>query len=284
MGYVVGSRDHAAHDTLWLRERATAAGIDLDVESGCVIRDLSNEVCVLHVCGPKTLSFLGAVENRLVAGDGTGALPFMHAVKLRNFGGCEGLDATVFRVSFSGLPGYELHVAASDGPRCHDVLWSHPAKELTSAIHFGSAALNSMRVEQGFKVRADLDLAHYREGGIDPFVSKKRASVGRDDGFTATKRSCLYEITTSPGWEWSVPGDCPVIRTRDGAVVGYTTSSAPGAQTRKTIALGYLSLEQTAQMEAHTEADTALVVQAFGHDWPARLLEDTPVMFQGRLD
>jgi glycine cleavage system aminomethyltransferase T len=224
----------------------------------------------------------------------------MHAARMPDFAGVDGLDATAFRVSFSGLQGYEIHVPAARGPQLHDVLCEHNgAAEAHALRHFGSAALNMLRVEQGFKVRADMDLAHYLEGGIGTFVAKKRMFAGRVTGGSEAeqaareKQAVLFEVDAAgSGFEWSVPGDTPIVRKRDGAVVGYVTSSAPGATSQgRTIALGYVSLRETKQMVAWVDEEEEegaageqeeLVAEAYGHAWPTRVLREPPARMAGR--
>eukprot|EP00515_Schizochytrium_aggregatum_P017301 CAMPEP_0202098848 /NCGR_PEP_ID=MMETSP0965-20130614/2104_1 /ASSEMBLY_ACC=CAM_ASM_000507 /TAXON_ID=4773 /ORGANISM="Schizochytrium aggregatum, Strain ATCC28209" /LENGTH=869 /DNA_ID=CAMNT_0048667351 /DNA_START=74 /DNA_END=2683 /DNA_ORIENTATION=+ len=255
--YLVGSRDHVRQDVAWLRQ-CVHSGEDVAVE------DITDEVCVLHVCGPDSGRLLTAVEPRL------SSLGFMRARPVRDFAGEQGLDIQAFRVSFTGELGFELHVPAADGPRLHAALWNHQSARELELRHIGSAAINSLRIEKAFKLRPDLDFAHYSEAGIGPFLSKKRDFLGRDDAFEPTRESAVFEVATPAGWEWSVQGDSPVRRASDDAIVGFTTTSARGAITKKTIALGFV------QTDAGLTTDEPLYLQTFGEHWPVRLLPAPP--------
>ena len=50
----------------------------------------------------------------------------------------------------------------------------------------------------------------------------------------------LFDISADDGWEWSILGDSPIINEKN-EIVGYITSSAKGAESQKTIGLGYIN-------------------------------------------
>lgn len=72
-----------------------------------------------------------------------------------------GHEVKCFRVSFTGLLGYELHCDAGAAVDVYEHLRRHPAT--AEMPHFGGHAQNALRVEKGFKLRGDLDYAHYTE-------------------------------------------------------------------------------------------------------------------------
>ena len=259
-----------------MKERATSLQLNDQVS----IHDLSNDICVLHLCGPKAPVLLNAIEPRAVTGDTTeeGKLKFMSARKINHFGGVADLEVNIFRVSFSGLQGYEMHVQQKDSLALHDLISTSEAATFNQMIHFGSVALNGLRIEQGFKIAADMNMAHYQEGGIGPFVSKKRGFVGRDDEFVAEKKCIMLEVDTEEGWEWSLPGDTPIVRKSDSKVVGYVSSSAYGIQTEKTIAIGYMYDGEDG------EGLEDLYVDSYGFNWSCRVLKEPPVEMCGRID
>jgi len=246
--YVVGSRDHAAHDAEWFRARARGLGL-----RGVQVVDRSDDVEVLHVAGPDSATLLQALDHRVAD------IPFFHAAECDDFAGL-GVAATVVRMSFTGCAGYELHVAAADAPAVLGALAGSPSDCRTAL--FGSLALDSLRIEKGYMIRADFDYAHYSECGIAHLFSRKRDFAGRHAPTTGiTNRdmaSVLLAVDTTPGWEWSVVGDSPIVHGETGAVVGYTTTAARGARTRKTIARAFV----------HTAAVTEeCVLEACGHRW-----------------
>ena len=77
-----------------------------------------------------------------------------------------------------------------------------------------------------------------------------------------------------------MPGDSPVLDSH-GAVVGFTTTSARGAATRCTLALGYVKCGLDGVPLAAPGAE-GLVVECYGHRWPLTVLEEPPVSVRGR--
>ena len=60
-----------------------------------------------------------------------------------------GVDLTALRVSYVGELGWELHMAIEDMPAVYDALVA--AGEPHGLVHFGSYAMNVMRIEKGYK-------------------------------------------------------------------------------------------------------------------------------------
>jgi dimethylglycine dehydrogenase len=127
--------------------------------------------------------------------------------------------------------------------------------------------------------QADLDYAHWTEAGIEPFVSLKREGarfLGRDaPPPAAPRRHAVYAVQTSAAHAWSVPGDSPVLSAA-GEVVGFTTTSARGAITGQTIALGYVKCAEGGAPLAAPGA-AGLTLECYGERWPVQMLERPPV-------
>ena len=282
--YLVGNRDRAEMDVVWLKERAVALfgeGNNNDNnddndnnDMAIAIEDASEKTCVLHICGPNSPALLSSIETRA-----NKDLKFMTSRVVSDFGNVPGLDVQIFRVSFSGLQGYELHCSSDKSTELFHLIHNSDAANINNMILFGSVALNGLRIEQGFKIGADMNLAHYKEGAIEPFVAKKRQFIGRDDAFVPEKRCVLLRIDTEKGWEWSVLGDTPICRKSDGQVVGFISSSAYGIQTQSTMAIGYLM-----ENGGKDNDEEALVVQGFGFEWDCTVLAQPPVEMMGRVD
>ena len=291
--YCVGNRDRTHHDMTWLKERGRALGMmmssgktnaDDEEKEEIQIQDLSNKICVVHLCGPNSPTVLSTVEPRAVE-----QLGFLKSKTIENFGNVDGLTVDVFRVSFSGLQGFELHVSSESSVQLWKSLVNSTVAQEQKLRPFGSVALNGLRVEQGFKIAADLTMAHYTEGGIDMFVAKKRDFVGKKDEngalFVPKKRAALFSVDADEGWEWSLPGDTPVCRKSDGAVVGFISSSAYGIQTQKTVALGYMTTKEGEDaIYTCAQAGEPLMVQCYGFEWDCTVLEAPPVEMMGRID
>mmetsp|Transcript_9440 Transcript_9440/g.11752 ORF Transcript_9440/g.11752 Transcript_9440/m.11752 type:complete len:232 (+) Transcript_9440:3-698(+) len=230
---------------------------------------MSTEICVLHVAGPKSKQLVTGIDERVED------LPFMHGRDLKNFGGVDKADLRIFRVSFSGELGFEFHFDSKLGPKIHDIIYNHNLsdKDNLNLRHFGSAALNSLRMEKGFKLRADLDMSHYKEAGIEPFLAKKRPFLGRDETFEPKRFSKMFKIYTDKSNAWSVPGDTPV-KSKDGKLIGYTTTTARSTTFDGTYGMGFVY--------ANVELPREAVVEAYGMTFAAEILDGPPEKMKGK--
>jgi len=271
--YLVGNRDRAEHDILWLKERSN----DLFKNSDIEINNVSDEKCVLHICGPNSPSLLSSIDSRA-----NNNLEFMKSRNINNFGNIYNLNVQIFRVSFTGLQGYEIHCSKKNSIELFNLIVESKSAKDNNMILFGSVALNGLRIEQGFKIGADMNLAHYKEGSIEPFVAKKRHFIGRNDDFIPEKRCVLLNIDTDNGWEWSVLGDTPIVNKMNNKVVGYISSSAYGIITKNTMAIGYLY--ENDENDENLIVHENLVIQAYGFEWPCEILDSPPVKMMGRVD
>jgi len=130
---------------------------------------------------------------------------------------------------------------------------------------FGSYAMNSLRIEKAFVIKADLDFAHYSEASLGFFVSKTKDFKGKDSAYVPERRRLSFVVDTDDGYKWSVPGDSPIHRRDTDELVGFTTSSAVGAITGDTIALGFLNGSSLAEVKGLFEHE--LYVSCYGKQW-----------------
>ena len=178
---------------------AAEGGVPFD-PSSLELADISSEVEILHIAGPESLAFMKAVCPDVAS---------VGFLKMKPLDVC-GAPARVFCISFTGELGYELHVPIEHAARLYEAIWDHPAAEQHGLQPFGGHAVNSLRVEKGFKVKADLDYAHWTEAGIEPFVKLKRKAVhhfvGRDSPAPRTRHAAIFEVDAPAEYAWSVPG------------------------------------------------------------------------------
>ena len=271
--YLVGSRDYAAHDHAWLEQQRRALEASGALPPG-VVRcvDLTDEIEILHVAGARSAELMAEICPEAAE------VPFLQMRELRVCG----VAAAVFRISFTGEAGFELHVAASDAAPLWEAIWAHEASAQLELRPFGGQAVNALRIEKGFRIKSDLDYAHWTEAGVEPFVALDRTGetlpfLGRDAPPPAVpRRHAVFAVHTSAAHAWSVPGDSPVL-SASGEVVGFTTTSARGALTGQTIALGYVRCSAADGAPLATPGDAGLSVECYGEAWPVELLERPPV-------
>eukprot|EP00468_Gymnochlora_sp_CCMP2014_P000687 CAMPEP_0167740864 /NCGR_PEP_ID=MMETSP0110_2-20121227/532_1 /TAXON_ID=629695 /ORGANISM="Gymnochlora sp., Strain CCMP2014" /LENGTH=815 /DNA_ID=CAMNT_0007624841 /DNA_START=154 /DNA_END=2601 /DNA_ORIENTATION=- len=263
--YMVGSRDYIEFDKYWIELQARELGFtEIDVV------DRSSDIEILHIAGPKTSLLMSKIAPEAEE------IPFLGMKELEIFG----LPAKVFRVSFTGLAGFELHMSSKQAALLFKQILESPAAKELELIPFGSMAVNSLRTEVGFKLRGDLDYVHYSEAGIEPFIGKKNKFLGRDEKYVPQKRAVIFRVHAGTGWEWSIPSDCPILSNdHPGKIIGYTTTSAKGQRTGETFAMGYLLLEDGASPESVLNSlGDNLYVLAYGNEWKVEVLSQPPVL------
>jgi dimethylglycine dehydrogenase len=138
---------------------------------------------------------------------------------------------------------------------------------------FGMFALNSLRIEKGYRAwKSDLSTDYtVLQGGLDRFVAwtkpefRGKAALEAEKQRGVTKR--FVTLTAQVG-------DCdpPYMSTlwHRGEVVGETTSAYWGHRTGACVALGMLRADLA-------QAGTALEIEVFGTRYPAVVQGDGPI-------
>ncbi len=197
---------------------------------GCAftMEDWTDRMSTLIVTGPQSRALLGG----LCTADLT--LPWL------SFQECEvvGRWAALLRVSFAGELGWEVHAENADIPAIYDAIVA------AGAVPFGMYALNSMRLEKGYRAwKGDLSTDYTMlEGGLDRFIK-----FDKPQDFTG-KAALLLEKQRgrTKGFATMVmeagEADAPYMATvwHGGEIVGEVTSCGMGYRTGKCIALGML--------------------------------------------
>ncbi len=145
------------------------------------------------------------------------------------------------RVSFAGELGWEIHVNNEEAPAIYSEIINREAKP------FGMFALNSLRIEKGYKAwKGDLSTDYsLLEAGLDRFIKfdkeidfrgKKALQVERQRG--SKKLFTILKVNTNGC-------DAPYMSTvwHNGEVVGEVTSGAWGYRVNSSIALCMLKPE-----------------------------------------
>jgi dimethylglycine dehydrogenase len=179
-----------------------------------------------------------------------------------------GKQAYLLRVSFAGELGWEIHARNADMPPIYDAVVAAGAKP------FGMFALNSLRIEKGYRAwKGDLSTDYtLLQGGLDRFVKLDKpqdfpgkAALLREKQRGVEKR--FVTLIVEAGDQ-----DAPYMSTisHEGAVVGETTSGAWGYRIGKSVALGMVRSDLA-------KPGTALSVNIFGRECPAVVQEDRPL-------
>ena len=151
-----------AEDHFTLMSAALAQWHDFDVlnknlPAGLTLTDHTTEYSTLIVTGPKSRALFEALGAE--ADLSSGWLTHQTAK-------VAGVDCALNRVSFAGELGWEIHAANANIPALYEAVIG------AGATPFGMYALNSMRIEKGYRAwKGDLSTDYtLLEGGMERFV------------------------------------------------------------------------------------------------------------------
>lgn len=181
-----------------------------------------------------------------------------------------GADVMLMRVSFAGELGWEIHSRVADTPAVWDAVVAAGAPQ--GLRPFGMFALNSLRIEKGYRAwKGDLSTDYtVLQGGLDRFVDwakpafRGKAALEQEKQAGVAKRFVTLRVDAGDF-------DPPYMSTlwHDGKVVGETTSGYWGHRVGACLALGMVRADLTAP-------GTQVEVEIFGERWPAVVLDDAP--------
>ncbi|MGQ0609722.1 MAG: GcvT family protein [Paracoccaceae bacterium] len=241
-----------SHDGEWLR-RHLAPGLSLT--------DHTAEWSTQILTGPKSRAILGEVAQA----DLTRGWLTHQTARIA------GAEVWLCRVSFAGELGWEIHSKVADT----EAVWNAVlrAGKGHGLRPFGMFALNSLRVEKGYRAwKGDLSTDYtILQGGLDRFVDwakpsfRGKAALEAERQRGVTKRFCTLVIEAGDQ-------DPPYMSTiwHEGRVVGELTSGYYGHRTEKVIGLGMLRAEVNLP-------GTRVEVEIFGVRHPATVMEDAPL-------
>ena len=182
-----------------------------------------------------------------------------------------GAEVWLLRVSFAGELGWEVHSKTADTPAVWDAVMA--AGTPLGLKPFGMFALNSLRVEKGYRTwKGDLSTDYtVLQGGLDRFIDWQKPEFRGKQALAAeqqrgvTKRFCTLIIAAGEN-------DPPYMSTiwHDGKIVGEVTSGYYGHRVRACIGLGMLKTEVNVP-------GTAVEVEIFGVRYPAVVQADQPL-------
>jgi dimethylglycine dehydrogenase len=229
-------------------------------DRGVTLRPLGLALQGLQIAGPKSRDLLARLATCEVSRE---AFPFM-AFRSFDIGM---IPAMVGRVTFTGDLGYEIWVKPEYLRSLFDLL-TETGEDLGIGL-FGGRAFNAMRLEKSFGTW----LREYRpiytpfEAALDRFVAMQKPDfIGREGLLRARDAGPRRKLSTLvvDAADADVIADEPIWR--DGKVIGWVTSGGYGHSVRKSIALGYVAVEQHDPLAAYA-------VEILGELRPARIAE-----------
>jgi 4-methylaminobutanoate oxidase (formaldehyde-forming) len=225
--YMIAGAGFGGHDAAWVARH---------LPPGIAIREATNSLATLNLCGPRARTILQAVSDDDVSNK---AFPFLSARHI-GIGNAAGLAV---RIGYVGELGYELHIPQEFAAHVYETLWE--AGRAHGLVNAGYRAIDSCRMEKGYL---------YWSGDISPDCNPYEAGLGfcvaleKGDfiGRTALARiksQGVSRVLRTFAVEGYAPfhGGEPILR--EGRVVGSTTSAGFGHTLGKTIAFGYIPAE-----------------------------------------
>jgi len=264
--YYCGQLGHGKYEMdllLPLRDELGYTAEDVDIENA------SQHFELIHVAGPKCTELLAEVMGQEAVDT--------PVFKFRNLT-IDGIPLECFRMSFTGMVGYEFHVPTEHAAAIYNKICDHPASVKAGLKPHGLFAVAGLRIEQFYRISADVkDIAHYKEMSVDRFMSqKKRAESlfhGCDESFVPQKEFLYLVVDTPKGYEWTLTFSPQSPIFLNGEQVGHTTSSAVGGQSLRTHACALMYKR---------DISGDLVIEAHGQKFPAKVLKEPLVRYSGR--
>ncbi|MEQ9261169.1 MAG: FAD-dependent oxidoreductase [Roseovarius sp.] len=252
-----------AEDSFVLITAATAQWHDGElvrnsVPEGVTVKETTTERDALLLAGPKSREVLEGLT------DGDLSLPWLSHQHCT----VAGQKAFLIRVSFTGELGWEIHAENAAIPAIYDAIIEKGVKP------FGMYALNSLRIEKGYRAwKGDLSTDYSMlEGGLERFVKfdKPQDFTGKAALLSEKqqgRKKAFVTLTVDAG-----EADAPYMSTiwHKGEIVGETTSGAWGYRVNASVALAMLRADLA-------NAGTELEVEIYGERRPAVVQPDAPL-------
>jgi len=200
------------------------------------IKNITNEYGVLGLIGPKSREVLAKTTKENIENEN---FPWLKAKEIE----INNIKVLALRVNYMGELGWELHVSMNKIEELYDLLMD--AGQNLKITNFGSHAMNSMRMEKGYRgwgteLTPEISIV---EAGLDRFfnLDKKSEFIGSKviekklkEGI---KIKLVYlEVDANTA---DVLGNEPVYHNNER--VGLTTSGAYGFRVNKSLAFAYVN-------------------------------------------
>ncbi|MBW4973809.1 FAD-dependent oxidoreductase [Roseovarius mucosus] len=225
---------------------------------GLSLRETTAERDALLLAGPKSREILTGLT------DADLSLPWLS----HQHASVAGQKAFLARVSFTGELGWEIHAENAAIPAIYDALIGAGVKP------FGMFALNSLRIEKGYRAwKGDLSTDYSMlEGGLERFVKfdKPQEFTGKA-ALLAEKQAGVKKRFVTLIVE-AKTADAPYMSTlwHEGQIVGETTSGAWGYRVNASVALGMLRADLAVP-------GTEIEVEIYGERCAAVVQADAPL-------
>ncbi|MFN0263484.1 FAD-dependent oxidoreductase [Tepidamorphus sp. 3E244] len=232
---------HLADDLVWLVTGSgfgvrDSAWVRSQLPDGVTIRDITNSLATLNVCGPKSRDVLQAVTDDDLSNE---AFPFLTArwIEIAN------ARALAVRVGYVGELGWELYIPQDYAAGVYEALLE--AGEPHGIADAGYAAIESCRLEKGYVYwSADVtpETTPYEAGLGFAVALDKGDFTGRDKLIELKGEGAARKLVTFAvdGFAPFLGGETVVVNDKP---VSQLTSAGYGHHLGKTIGFAYLPAE-----------------------------------------
>ena len=223
--------------------------------AGVAIREVTNRLATLNLCGPRSREILQELTDDDVS---NGALPFRGARRIDVGNG----SALAVRIGYVGELGFELYIPQEFALGIYEALWE--AGQKWGLAHAGYRAIDSARLEKGYLYWSGELSPDYNpfEAGLGFCVALEKGEFLGRDALRKVKAEGVARKLAS----FTVDGFAPLhggeAIVHQGKVVSSSTSAGYGHTLGKSIAFGYLPIALA--------AETQFSIEAFGQSYPAR--------------
>ena len=218
-------------------------------------KDITEDYSVLAFMGPRSREILQRISNVSLANSD---LPFGHVKKIK----IANRDVDLYRVTYVGELGFELHISVSDTAAIFDTLIEADKERIIKFA--GYRAIETLRLEKFYRAwGADItpnDTPFEAGLGWAVKLSKNIDFIGRTHlEKTLTnplkKKLCCFTLEKK---DVTLVGRETILR--DGKVVGYLTSGGYGYTVDQPIGFGYVRNAEGVTQEFLTSGSYELVV------------------------
>ena len=242
------------HDLEWLQKH-------MPKDAQFTLTDVTRDFGCQILSGPKSRDILASLTDA----DLTSGWLTHQSAQLG------GIWVQLVRVSFAGELGWEIHSKANDTAAVYDLVIN--AGKPHGLKPFGMWALNSLRIEKGYRAwKGDLSTDYSMlQGGLDRFVKWDKPAFPGKAALEAEKQSGPTKRFVTLIVD-AAEADAPYMSTlwHDGKIVGETTSGAWGYRVNASIALGMLRADLAVP-------GTKLEVEIYGDRRTATVQIDQPL-------
>ncbi len=216
------------HDEDWLNAHIEQ-GTDVNVTN------VTDSCGILAITGPRSRALLQSLTNTDLCNESFRWLTGREIT-------VAGVTLTALRISYVGELGWELHIPIESMPKVYEA--AVEAGEPHGIVHFGSYAMNSMRIEKGYKAWGSELTTEITpiEARLERFVDFDKDFIGRQAVLDRRKQplSMVLVYCEIDDGDSDVLGNEPAYG-HDGAVMGIATSGAYGHFVDKSLGFVYVA-------------------------------------------